>query len=296
MIRDISRRALVGAETHVNMPSTENTTLDRIQREIMDVIEREKELRNLYSNGNNITNNSNNNNNNVNGDGGGEEVKKNGSEQVGNGHAPSASSNPVEQQKPVLGVRRFAQNGNAKGVMQKFIRSRGKLGIMNTFKQHASKSFSAPLSHSLTMTSTSSHDFSPLKVTTDSSKRIRNGYVPIEERMRKEIQEAHSREQELRTMRRKSNPDFAALIDLDMMEQPKMGALRATKSMAQLNASTETLDEPFPTSTTTNSTTTLKSAKSLAELCDADEEDIIRPQSLIMQFEQMIIKNQQART
>lgn len=266
------------------MPSTENATLQRIQREISDVMEREKELRNVYTHENGNSNNNNNEhetNNNV--------------------TRPKSPVRPVLQQSKSMtalngigingtknGVRLFAQNPATKGVMHKFIKARGKLTTVSGFQptpsqieqlqQHRQQTWNIP------------DAIDPPKVT-EPGQCVRKGYVPVQVRMQKELEDIHHREMELRSERRKSHPDYSD-DDLENDTPQLETTLKPARSMAQLYDVDDYRNE-------FNSTPTrLKQARSLAELCDANEEELGTPgsHSLIMKWEEMIQKNQQERS
>lgn len=115
----------------------------------------------------------------------------------------------------------------------------------------------------------------------------RKGFVPAEEKIRREVQDFESRESQLRDERKKSYPDIVALLD---SPEERCVPVCSAKSLTQLNC-LEIEHIPAPGS--------LKAAKSLAELCDLDDEDVEahRSLTLIKQFENLIQKhNQQART
>lgn len=146
------------------MPTTENATVQRIQQEIRETVQREKELRTGYSqlNGNGTSNNNHNNNDkseNMNGYSAKPVLQR--------AQSTSTLSAAAEPQKN--GFRRFTPNQSAKGVMQRFIKSRGKLNVT-----------------SIQANGTSANSWSngdaiiePARVTVEPGKRIRNGYVPV---------------------------------------------------------------------------------------------------------------------
>lgn len=148
------------------MPTTENATVQRIQQEIRETVQREKELRTGYSqlNGNSHSFDNNYNNNdkleNMNGYSGNKPVLQ-------RAQSTSTLSATAEPQKN--GFRRFTPNQNAKGVMQRFIKSRGKLNI--TSIQANGRSANSWTNGDAII--------EPARVTVEPGKRIRNGYVPV---------------------------------------------------------------------------------------------------------------------
>ncbi|KAF2899910.1 hypothetical protein ILUMI_06274 [Ignelater luminosus] len=251
------------------MPTTEDATLQLIQREISEVVQRENELRASYSrseseNGISTSNGSDANN-----------ISKppldrtTSTPAFTNGHSSSVSTG-----------RLFTQNPTTKGVMQRFIKSRGKLSTMSTT---TNKSQPAPNSW------INNQDFiEPLKPMVPAGMQPRNGFVPVEERIRKEIQETQKRESDLRIERQKSQPNLLALLELHSPEPER--SLRSARSISQLS-DFDSYEE------STSAPASLKAARSLAELCDVDEET--QPPgslTLIKQWENIIQKNQQPRT
>lgn len=150
------------------MPTTENATVQRIQQEIRENVQREKELRTGYSqlNGNShsFTNNYNNNDKSENMNG----YSANNNKPVLQ-RAQSTSTLSVAAEPQKNGFRRFTPNQNAKGVMQRFIKSRGKLNI--TSIQANGRSANSWTNGDAMI--------EPARVTVEPGKRIRNGYVPV---------------------------------------------------------------------------------------------------------------------
>lgn len=250
------------------MPTTDDATLQLIQQEISEVVQREKELRASYARSESengiITSNGSDAN----------ETSKppldrtKSTPAFTNGHSSSANAG-----------RLFTQNPTTKGVMQRFIKSRGKLSTMSTTTNK-----SQPVPNSWT-----NQDFieSP-KPMVPAGMQPRNGFVPVEERIRKEIQETQKRESELRIERQKSQPDLLALLEPHSPEPER--SLRSARSVSQLS-DFDSYEE------SASAPPSLKAARSLAELCDVDEE--AQPPgslTLIKQWENIIQKNQQARS
>lgn len=290
------------------MSSPTLSTLDRIQLEIKESIQREKELKNIYSHGKPDTNSQQENLP--------KQLKEPPVTEVCNGHTSPTNKNSKNESKtlPVTtapskptmnGFRRFTQNASAKGMMHKFLKSRGKLtkSSINTNPTQSNWISDAA--------------FKPAKMTVEKgSKPLRNGFVPAEEKMKRELQEFHQREMELREERKKSQPNLMAALQLEeenefenMGMSPWNSGLKPAKSMANLYSNS---DEGFEDNSSSTGGS-LKPARSLAELCDLSDEEgglpgkyilfifisIVRDgafgflgtHSLIMQFENMQFKN-----
>ncbi|KAF5302832.1 hypothetical protein FQA39_LY02012 [Lamprigera yunnana] len=225
------------------MPSTKDATLKLIQREINEVVQREKELKDNYSRSESL---------------------------YENGISDSFQVKPhLERAKSVSSLT------NAKGVMQRFIKSRGRVSsLMNTPSKNQTP---APAWMSLELSE-------PAKAIVPTGVQPRNGFVPVEERIRREFQDMQKRECELRVEREKSQPDLLAV--LQSSPEPRRRSLHST-SVVQLNdyeSYNETISAP----------PSLKGAKSLSDLCDIEDECTLPPGShnLIKQWETLIKKNQ----
>ncbi|CAH1100566.1 unnamed protein product [Psylliodes chrysocephalus] len=194
-----------------------NNTLERIQKEIRDNIQREKELKNG--------------NFRVNEDASYKEVShaltngmaklkleqenelKNGHFNLSNGSS-SSSSNGF--------TRRFIPNTNTKGMMQKFFRSRGKVGSSINSVQPQ-------------------NGYSPVRFRVEKGQTLRNGYVPAQEKIVKELLDFQLREKELRNERMKSQPDLMAALELEESQiNGCKGGLKSAKSMTNLFQSEDT--------------------------------------------------------
>lgn len=254
------------------MSASNLSTLDRIQLEIKESIKREKELKYGYSKGK--TDNIN----------GGSSI--NHSKDFSNNSMPLSDSNSVTiSRSNTNGFRKFTQNtSGTKGVMHKFIKSRGRLSLSAINTENNQNSWNSDAT------------FKPAKITVEKGgKPLRNGYVSAEEKMKKELQDFQQRELQLREERKKSQPNLMAALhleeenDFDDLGCNINGGLKATKSMANLyNNSDDGYEE---TSSSTGGS--LKPARSLAELCDIsdDEGGLPGTHSLITQFENMKFRN-----
>ncbi|RZB70341.1 hypothetical protein BDFB_007328 [Asbolus verrucosus] len=244
------------------MNATGNETLDRIQQEIQEALQREEELRKKY----NLINN-------------------NEPEEHVNGYVNPQTQSPEPPQSPptpttngiskitlaprVNVSRMFAPNPSSKGVMHKFLKMRGKLNVVSM------KPMTEPQ-----IAWVQEDTFEPAKVTIEAGKPIRNGFVSAEEKMRRELQEFQRREAELRKERRKSQPDLMAALESENEVETN---LKPARSTALLYSNEDLTDESYlpPTS--------LKPARSLAELCDASDEELETrgTHHLIRQFENL---------
>lgn len=233
------------------MNTTGNETLERIQREIKENLEKEEEWKRdleRLSNNNNENNNS--------------QIKTLNVPRM-NGMLQKQMSETND--KTILSsqnVNKFIQNVKAKGVMHRFLKSKGKLTA-------SSPSLNGNFKSNGVVTD---FTYQPPRVTSETGTLSRNGFVPAEVKMRNEVQEFQKREIELRKERRKSQPELMALLKLE---------------------DEENLDEGFPdfscSSSTTSSVSEMKSARSLADLCNTPEEDLDAPGTfnLIKQFENL---------
>lgn len=247
------------------MPSTENATLQRIQQEIKESVQREEELRKGYSH--------------LNGNNG---VHVNGSAMKPMLVRAQSTSVLNEPELPAKnGFRRFTPNPHAKGVMHKFIKSRGKLNI-STIQNNNNNNNHTPL----IPWNGATEIIEPAKITVDPGKCIRKGYVPIEQRMRQELQEYSEREKELRNERKKSQPNLMAFLDAIESPQPPRRLLKGARSMSQLYDPEELPED------TVSAPSSLKPARSLAQLIDGEEAvEVPGTLSLILQFENLNQRN-----
>ncbi|XP_030758324.1 uncharacterized protein LOC115884027 [Sitophilus oryzae] len=247
------------------------STLDRIQLEIKESIEREKELKNEYSRTNTEES--------------AENSVKSGSSSVKDDYSINSQSVSLNRSK-VNGFRKYTQNNSSnKGVMHKFLKLRGKLS-MSSINSSSNSNWSS-----------SDAAFCAAKITIEKGSKLpRNGFVSAEEKMKKELQDFQQRETELREERKKSLPNLMAALQLeDQCDFANSNFysngsnLKATKSMANLYNNNS--DDGFE-DTNSSAGGSLKPARSLAELCDVSDDDNGLPgtHSLILQFENMHFK------
>lgn len=254
------------------MPSTtDNPTLSLIQQEINDCAQREKEyqlMRSLSENNNNV----NGNNNHI----------TNGNHAIENGKS-TATPAPIKppstpNNKPVNGFRKIMPNPAVRGIMQQFIKSRGKLSQNkddNAFRRETNWTMPDVIESTTRIV----HTGEPIV-------RVRKNYVPVQERMKKEFTDLRNREMELKNIRKDSLSETNSLDDSYTIPESKQN-LRKFKSMVQLNHDDEReVMSPTPSPT-------LKPARSLAELCDVNEDELNRPSALIKQWENLIKEKQE---
>lgn len=255
--------------------------LTRIQREISEVVQRENELKNGYvKNGtNSIRSISPDDNNNM------KYIKDDTRPGLlQRAHSTShLTYNSTPQQMP----KRFPDQ---RGIMQRFIKSRGRLQSIQPQQDPAAVVWTQARARSIDHTET---------IKMDPAKMTRKGFVPVEERIQKELREMHNRETELRAYRRKafatSIPNLLSILDNNYSDDDDFNSisptstpvLRSARSFAQLCE----LDS-IP-SDTVSAPPSLRPAVSLAKLCDEslDDEDVPKSKNLIAKFESIIQKN-----
>ncbi|KAL1489604.1 hypothetical protein ABEB36_013553 [Hypothenemus hampei] len=254
------------------------STLDRIQLEIKETVQREKELKNGYKKNQSPTNN--------------QPITTNGHTKI---NKMSLDSNPQVNSNS-NGLRKFIQNSTSnttKGVMHKFLKARGKL-IMPSINTNNNNQ----------NTWATDAIFQPAKIIIG-SRPLRNGYITAEEKMKRELQDFRERETLLREERRKSQPDLMAALKLeeeedenefDNVRSNNINGLKTAKSMASLyscsNLNNSNSDDGFEDNCSSTGGS-LKQARSLAELCDLsdDEEALPGTHTLIRRFENMQFNN-----
>ncbi|KAL9872023.1 mitotic spindle positioning protein meduse isoform 1-T1 [Glossina fuscipes fuscipes] len=234
--------------------------------------------------------------------------------------------------------RQFAPSPAHKGVMQRFIASRGKLQICsNKSNVLASKQIylngknaaailglsSSPSSMTPPNTPASppvisngklpdfsirsstlipSSTLTPPVVERDSEGRpIRPGYVPVELKIQRELQDLKTRESELKKIRkiRQSTSDLLDSIDNENVETDDddddsevehcygPGKLRAAKSIGDMCDSSPSAS-PLPDYDKQRG---MRPAMSLAQLCDLNPEEAPSSRGLIAQWESLIQQN-----
>uniref|UniRef100_A0AAG5DKI9 A-kinase anchor protein 2 C-terminal domain-containing protein n=2 Tax=Anopheles atroparvus TaxID=41427 RepID=A0AAG5DKI9_ANOAO len=233
-------------------------------------------------------------------------------------------------------ARRFNPNPNQRGIMQKFIASRGRLN----------KLAAGPAAHTTTpqLTVAASTKADPIVPSLDLSrshlmmlptaistppvierdqngKPIRRGYVPVEEKIQRELRDLKTRECELKRIRKfNRNASQSDLLDMnyetfesseelsdedntDEPIYPLARKLRSTKSISELcdaltNSSLSPRETPSPlfesrTRIGNGCGGGMRPAMSLAQLCDLDPEEAPSSHKLIAQWESLIQQKQQ---
>ncbi|XP_055903454.1 ras guanine nucleotide exchange factor Y isoform X2 [Eupeodes corollae] len=230
--------------------------------------------------------------------------------------------------------RRITFGPASKGLMQRFIATRGKIALNNAAAVAAANSGNAavggvggvgvPNSQSpITPSAPMISDFPraatyipPVTITPPiierdaDGKPIRRGYVPVEEKIQKELKDLKSRESELKKIRkiRQSTPDLLDSIENEELESDEdsdvehcygPGKLRSAKSIGELCDSSNNSLSPRATPSPDFDSKHLYSrnggmrpALSLAQLCDLDPQEA--PSSshqLIAKWESLIQQN-----
>lgn len=205
-------------------------------------------------------------------------------------------------------TRRFTPQTGTKGIMQRFIANKGKLPASPGGPVPQTPTTPLTMATPLVFPTTpviSPVVAPPVITRTPEGKPVRKGYVPVEEKIQKELQEMKDREHELKKMRKKQKPFDLELSDNETSSEsedeeiPMPGKLKATKSIGELyEALNEELRSPSPRNSSGHeSIGSLKPAKSLAELCElAPGEEFLAPSStrLIAKWESLIQQKQEA--
>lgn len=242
-------------------------------------------------------------------------------------------------------ARRFNPNPNQRGIMQKFIASRGRLNKLaasaggggpatngggattpqllmaagSTKADPIVPSVDLSRSHLMMLPTAIS---TPPSIERDSNgKPIRRGYVPVEEKIQRELRDLKTRECELKRIRKLNrNASQSDLLDMnyDTFESseelsdedntdepiyPLARKLRSTKSISELcdaltNSSLSPRETPSPlfesrTRIGNGCGGGMRPAMSLAQLCDLDPEEAPSSHKLIAQWESLIQQKQQ---
>lgn len=265
--------------------------------------------------------------------------------------APQANSLTRARSTPQLFQispnRRFNPNPNQRGIMQKFIASRGRLnklqpstaagdvGTMangqlssvsgnclnggnhvNNQEQHRSP---IELNQSHMMLPPTAISTPPVIERDSNGRPIRRGYIPVEEKIQKELRDLKNRESELKRLRKQkrvaSQSDLLELnygsdSDEDLSDEdsavsnvyPLSRKLRSTKSIGELcealtNASLSPRETPSPQFDNRpgrgGNGSGMRPAMSLAQLCDLDPEEAPSSHKLIAKWEHLIQQKQQ---
>lgn len=227
--------------------------------------------------------------------------------------------------------RRFNVNPNQRGLMQKFIASRGRLSkLASTNNSNSQNNTGATNNNSIVR---SEQHVSPIElirthillpptaistpptIERDSKgKPIRRGYVPVEEKIQKELRDLKNRETELKRLRKQnrmaSQSDLLELSydsgsaeedisdddSFDTNVYPSTQKLRSTKSIGELcDALTHSSLSPreTPSPQFENRPRGMRPAMSLAQLCDLDPQEAPSSHKLIAKWETLIQQTQQ---
>lgn len=244
--------------------------------------------------------------------------------------------------------RRFNVNPNQRGIMQKFIASRGRLnklqpsgatvGTVGATNGQLSSANGNSLIASSHVIKQEQHRspielnrpnimLPPTAISTppvierDSNGRpIRRGYIPVEEKIQKELRDLKNRESELKRLRKQKRiASQSDLLELnygsdsgeDLSDEdsavsnvyPLSRKLRSTKSIGELcealtNASLSPRETPSPQFDNRpgrggNGGGGMRPAMSLAQLCDLDPEEAPSSHKLIAKWENLIQQKQQ---
>uniref|UniRef100_A0A182Y9M1 A-kinase anchor protein 2 C-terminal domain-containing protein n=1 Tax=Anopheles stephensi TaxID=30069 RepID=A0A182Y9M1_ANOST len=239
--------------------------------------------------------------------------------------------------------RRFNPNPNQRGIMQKFIASRGRLSKL-VANGGAQSGPAANVPQMMMMTNATSTKADPIVPSVDlnrshlmilptaistppaierdsNGKPIRRGYVPVEEKIQRELRDLKTRECELKRIRKLNrNASQSDLLDMnyDAFESseelsdedntdepiyPMARKLRSTKSISELcdaltNSSLSPRETPSPlfesrTRLGNGCGGGMRPAMSLAQLCDLDPQEAPSSHKLIAQWESLIQQKQQ---
>ncbi|EDV92293.1 probable serine/threonine-protein kinase cdc7 [Drosophila grimshawi] len=257
---------------------------------------------------------------------------------------------PQQQQQK----RQFAFNGSTKGVMQRFIASHGKLQLGNGTPNGMSPAASplllaTPNSPTLKLNSRNALAFletgntspqanninnnisngtlSQGAIERDSEGRpLRRGYVPVEQKIQRELQDLKSRESELKRLRKLNRQYMLEKLQLSTDDEADAddddddsevehcygpGKLRNAQSTLELeresndmelmgykasgnrslNAAAVLSNGSGNALSTTGSNSGMRPAMSLAQLCDLTPEEAPSSHRLIAQWESLIKKN-----
>lgn len=227
--------------------------------------------------------------------------------------------------------RRFNVNPNQRGLMQKFIASRGRLSKLAANNNNVNNNISAATANSNLMVKPEQHVIPielnrthiilpPTAITTppvierdSNGKPIRRGYVPVEEKIQKELRDLKNRESELKRLRKQnrvaSQSDLLELKyesdsggelsdedNIEMTVYPSSRKLRSTKSIGELcealaHSSLSPRETPSPQFE--NRQRGMRPAMSLAQLCDLDPQEAPSSHKLIAKWETLIQQKQQ---
>lgn len=243
--------------------------------------------------------------------------------------------------------RRFNVNPNQRGIMQKFIASRGRLNKLqpsgatvgtvgatngqlssanglnassHVIKQEQQLRSPIELNRPHMMLPPTAISTPPVIERDSNGRPIRRGYIPVEEKIQKELRDLKNRESELKRLRKQKRiTSQSDLLELnygsdsgeDLSDEdsavsnvyPLSRKLRSTKSIGELcealtNASLSPRETPSPQFDNRpgrggNGGGGMRPAMSLAQLCDLDPEEAPSSHKLIAKWENLIQQKQQ---
>lgn len=228
--------------------------------------------------------------------------------------------------------RRITFGPSSKGLMQRFIATRGKIARNNANANAIDNGNTIGGVGGIPGNSSQSNILTSSPMTTDFSragtyiptvkitppiiqrdadgKPIRRGYIPVEEKIQKELKDLKSRESELKKIRkiRQSTPDLLESIENEDLESDEdsdvehcygPGKLRSAKSIGELcNSSNNSLSPratpspEFDGKQHYNRSVGMRPAMSLAQLCELDpQETPSSSHQLIAKWESLIQQN-----
>lgn len=229
-------------------------------------------------------------------------------------------------------ARRITFGPASKGLMQRFIATRGKIALNNAAANGNGgggnvvangNNGNVPSSQTNNPSAPMISDFAragtyipPVTITPPiierdaDGKPIRRGYIPVEEKIQKELKDLKSRESELKKIRkiRQSTPDLLDSIENEDLESDEdsdvehcygPGKLRSAKSIGELCDSSNNSLSPRATPSPDfegkhlyNRGGGMRPAMSLAQLCDLDpQETPSSSHQLIAKWESLIQQN-----
>jgi len=203
---------------------------------------------------------------------------------------------------------RFNMSSGQKGLMQRFIASRGKFALGNNKPKDT---LMTTIDLSRPPTFTPSNEMTPPIIERDEMGRpLRRGFVPVEEKIQKELRDLKTRESELKRLRRQNtskiqSEDIDDSVEYDSGEESdndehcySPGKLRASKSIGELcdslnnNSSFSPSDSPSP-QFNRHGGNGMRPALSLAQLCNVEPEEAPSSHRLIAQWENIIQQQQE---
>lgn len=225
-------------------------------------------------------------------------------------------------------ARRITFGPASKGLMQRFIATRGKIALNNAANGSTAVGLGAGSSSGVigsqpNTSASMTQDYPragtfipPVTITPPiierdaDGKPIRRGYIPVEEKIQKELKDLKSRESELKKIRkiRQSTSDLLDSIENEDLESDEdsdvehcygPGKMRSAKSIGELCDSSNNSLSPRATPSPDfegkqqyNRSSGMRPAMSLAQLCDLDpQETPSSSHQLIAKWESLIQQN-----